>query len=161
MIKAIITDLSQVLLFAVDEHYTGKLNDLHEKLLKSGDYNFWKYFRINEELLTFYQELSPKIDLYLFTTEYIQEYPPLKQQLDGIFERILSAAQIGEKKNDPKAYLELAKIIQIQPNQILFIDDYQKNLDAAEKAGMLTLQYETNENLIGHIKGALEDSRHK
>ena len=82
MLKALITDLSRVLLFPKEAEFTGSLNGLHEKLFKEeGDYDFWKYFEINQELLAFYAELNKDLPVYVFTSKYIQEYPPLKERI--------------------------------------------------------------------------------
>lgn len=155
MIKAIISDLSRVLLFPVDEKYNGKLNALHKKLLQSGDYDFWKYFKINEELLEFYQKISLKIDFYMFTSGTIQEYPPLKEKLDPIFKTVFSATRLGVKKDDPEAYRKLADIIQVEVNEILVVDDDQKIIECIKKTGMITFQYENNEDLIRYIEKEL------
>jgi len=151
MIKSIITDLSKVLLFPLDESYTGKLNDLHETKLKTDDYDFWKIFKMNEELLHFYRKLSRKVDIYIFTTRYIQEYPPLKQKLDSTFSKVFSSDQLGIEKADSKSYTKLAQMIHKEPDQILFVDDRPLNIEAAKKAGLITYQYDSNGNFFDYL----------
>ncbi len=151
MIKALITDFSRVLLSPKNENYAEGLNALHKKLSADGDYDFWKHFRLNQDLLEFYKTLAEQIELYVFTTEYIQEHPALQPKMAGIFKAVFSAARLGLKKNDPKAYKAMAKKINLKPEEILYIDDKQSNGDAALSAGMAFILYQSNEQTIKDI----------
>jgi FMN phosphatase YigB (HAD superfamily) len=152
MLQAIITDLSKVLLFPKDPTYKGSLNSLHLELLEKGDYDFWQYFILNEELLNFYRELPHRIDIFILTTKHIQEHPPLKEKLNNLFKKIYVAKDMGLSKKDPAIFKELLEDIQIDPNNLLYIDDNQENLDAASQIGLQTIQYESNDQVIGNIK---------
>lgn len=151
MIKAIVTDLSRVVVKPKDTTYTGSLNALHDELLKSGDYDFWQYFELNKELLKFYIKLKEKIKLYIFTSKYIQEYPPLKEKLVRVFDRILSASRLDIKKSNPESYKQIAKEINLEPDEILYIDDNDENIKAAQEAGLTTIHYQSNDALIEEI----------
>jgi len=159
MYKALVSDLSRTLLSAADENYTGKLNGLHEKLIEEqGDYDFWSYFRLHQDLLAFYKTLSEKIDVYIFTTKFIQEYPPLAEKLEPIFKDIFSARRLGlQKKLEPEAYKVVAEKIDLEPKEILYIDDKQANLDAAMEAGMTVIKFESEEQAIKDIGKAMEN----
>ncbi len=155
MIKALITDFSRVLLSPTDENYAEGLNALHKKLSVQGDYDFWKHFRLNQDLLAFYKTLAGLVELYVFTTETIQEHPALQPKMAGIFKAIFSAARLGLKKNDPRAYEAIAKKINLKPGEILYIDDKQSNLDVAQKTGMVVIRYQSNGQTIKDIIGEL------
>jgi enolase-phosphatase E1 len=43
-------------------------------------------------------------------------------------------------KRNPDTYTEIASIINIKPNRILFLSDIVQELQAAEKAGFQTIQ---------------------
>ncbi|PIR04190.1 MAG: hypothetical protein COV59_03330 [Candidatus Magasanikbacteria bacterium CG11_big_fil_rev_8_21_14_0_20_39_34] len=158
MLKAILSDLSRTLLFPVDENYTGKLNALHESLKEDPNYDIHKYFFLNEELLSFYKSINKHIDIYMFTTKYIQEWPPLKEQMNGIFKDIFSGARLNLKKDDPEAYNRIAEKIGLEPSEILFIDDSEANTDAAKEAGLFTILFESKQKAIIDLKKALENS---
>jgi HAD superfamily hydrolase (TIGR01549 family) len=151
MINTIITDLSRVLLFPVNDTYQDSLNELHEKLSEKEDYDFWKFFKLNEKILNFYQKLSEKIDLYLFTSGAIQEYSPLKHKLEEVFKDIFSAADLGLQKTDHEAYLKLITMIDVEPRQVLVVDDQPDNIQAAKDGGLATHLYTTNEGLITQV----------
>lgn len=155
MLKAILSDFSKVLLFPKDPNYDGSLNGRHLELLEKGDYDFWQYFVLNEELLNFYRELPHKIDIFVFTTKHIQEHPPLKAKLNNLFKKIYIAKELGLSKNDPEAFKALVKDINLEPENILYIDDNQENTDAASQAGLQTIVYESNDQTINHIRTLL------
>ncbi len=142
MIKALITDFSKVVLFHKDSSYIGKLNRLHEELLKESDYDIWEHFKLNDDLLSYYKVLSSSLDLYIFTTRYIQEYPPIKSRLEWIFEDVFISTDLWVKKDEKEAYLLLAEKLKLKPEEILFIDDTLGNIEAAKEAWFNTVRYE-------------------
>ena len=158
MIKAFVSDFSRVLLSPKDDHYIGGLNALHKKLSASGDYDFWSYFRLNQDLLIFYKTLGERLDVYIFTSELIQEHPVLQPELVGVFRDIFSAIRLGLKKIDPQAYFVIAKKVGLPPEEILYIDDKQENLEAAKEAGMAVILFESNSQAKEAITQALKYS---
>jgi hypothetical protein len=85
MIKALVSDFSGVLLSPADANYTGLLNDLYKELSARGEYDFWAYFRVNDDLLAFYKSICERINMYMFTREYLQEHPALQTKWKGVF----------------------------------------------------------------------------
>lgn len=157
MLKAFVSDFSRVVLSPKDDDYTKGLNALHKKLSAGGDYDFWSYFRLNHDLLAFFKTIGEYIDIYMFTTEYIQEHPALQPQLSGVFKRVFSGARLGLKKIDPQSYYFIAQKIGLKPEEILYMDDKQVNLDAAKEAGMMVVHYETNNQAKKDIAEVLKN----
>jgi HAD superfamily hydrolase (TIGR01509 family) len=150
MIQAIVTDFSRVLLFPVDETYQGGLNPLNNRLLaKDLNYDFWQYFKLNEELLEYYKSLD--LPVYIFTSETIQDHPAVKDMLSEAFKGVISAKNLGAQKTDPAAYSSMAKEIKVPAQDLIYIDDKQENIDAAQSAGCETVLYKSNEETIDKI----------
>lgn len=66
-------------------------------------------------------------------------------------------------KPDPAIYLTQLNRLQVEPQEVLFIDDRQVNLDAAKDLGIKTILMTTPEETIPKIKALLEaekDSEH-
>ncbi|MFH1088707.1 MAG: HAD-IA family hydrolase [Patescibacteria group bacterium] len=151
MIKAFISDLSGVLLSIKDKSYTGKLNALHEDLIAKGDYDFWLFFVLNEELISFYKSINKDINCYLLTRKYIQDYPPLAEKLKGVFKETFIGDRLGYKKDDPRAYQVIIEKINVSAEEILYLDDNRDNLEVAQKVGIKTIQYKFNTQAIEEI----------
>jgi FMN phosphatase YigB (HAD superfamily) len=153
MIKALISDFSRVLLFPTDQNYKGSLNALHNTRSKESGYKFEETFILNEELLNFYKKIGEQIDISVFTTGHIQEL--VKDKLDGVIKGIVISEAIGFKKNNPTAFNELLKKLNLQPGEVLYIDDTKENCDAAIEAGINAILYTSNDQIIAKIKKAL------
>ncbi|MFB6182109.1 MAG: HAD-IA family hydrolase [Candidatus Magasanikbacteria bacterium] len=160
MQKILISDLSRTVLFPTDEDYDGSLNDLHEELSQQDDYQVWDHFRLNEDLLEFYKKINDKTDVYIFTTRFIQEYPPIAKKLEPIFENIFSVKSDDlPAKSDPKAYKKLADKLDIDVEQIVFVDDNTSNTQAAKEAGVKTVEFNSTEQAIGDINETIMMSK--
>jgi HAD superfamily hydrolase (TIGR01509 family) len=141
-------DFSRVLLFPKDPRYMGSLNELYKKYKDEPDFNFFDHFRVNEELVTYLDSIKNNIEIYMFTSESIQDAPELKPIISPLFKKIYSALEIGFKKKELNAYLFIAADTKTPVDQILFIDDSLENLEAANNAGIKTLQYIDNKSLL-------------
>ncbi len=148
MIKALVTDFSRVLLFPSDETNHGGLNSLNNQLFETEpDYDFWKHFKLNEELLEYYASLElPK---FIFTSETIQEHPAVEAKLSSVFKGVFSAKRLGLSKTDEKAYRTIANELGIEPSEIVYVDDNKNNIEAAKRAGGMTIHFESNKDVIG------------
>ncbi len=142
MINTILSDFSHVILFSKDKTYTGKLNDLNDKLLNEyGDYDFFNYFELNQPLLDYYKSLKEKCSINIFTSGTVQNNLSVRKIIDPIFDNIYAAMDFGVIKTDSTAYELIASKINKKTNEILFVDDQKENLQAAEIAGMTAVLY--------------------
>lgn len=145
--KTIIMDFSRVLIFAHDE--VDSLNAHHKKLASElAAYYPLEHFRINGELLEWLKHARSHADIYLFSNGKLHELEEVESSIKGIFMQIFTAASIGYSKTDPAAYFELAKQIAVPPEEIIFVDDNIKNVNAALDAGTRAVQYENNTQVI-------------
>ncbi len=148
MIKAIISDLSGVLLFHHDKNRNEKLNERYKEIKNNESFDFWQHFRLNNQLLSFYSEMQGERDVYIFTSGFIQEDPELKKRFEGVFKNIYSSAESKIKKTNPESYIYLSNEINLQPEEIVYIDDDKLNCDAAKKAGLSVIKYTIDEDTI-------------
>lgn len=155
MISNILFDFSRVILFPKDENYKGLVNDLYRKMLEKKA-NFSEHFKFNEELLNFLKPLKEKYHLSIYTTDIVQNDPAAKDVIDPIFENVFVANDLKISKKDPNGYLIIAKKLNVEPPQILFIDDGVTNVDAARGAGLKTIHYSSNEQLVKDLQVILK-----
>ena len=142
MIGTILSDFSRVILDVKDKYYADTLNGLHTELKdKYGEFDFFKYFEFDEKLLELYKKLKEKYSLNIFTTGTIQDAPEVKQRIDGLFENIYTVKDTGLQKSNPQAYLAIAQKLHKKPAEIVFIDDQNVNIAAAQDAGLNTILF--------------------
>jgi FMN phosphatase YigB (HAD superfamily) len=65
----------------------------------------------------------------------------------GVFEKVVVSAHLGFAKPDERIYRFALAEMNVAPEQSLFIDNLQVNLDGAKRAGMQTLLFTDAENL--------------
>lgn len=156
MIKAFLFDFSRTILFPKDKNYGGELNALHKALSKQNDYNFLDHFKLDEGLLSYLETIKDKYELYIFTSGSIQNAPEIKSRLDKIFKKIFSAEGIGFSKKDPKAYEYISDQIGITPDEVIFVDDSEPNIEAAKQAKMNVFLYKDFRDLREKVAKILE-----
>lgn len=149
MIEAMILDFSNVLIFARDRGYRGKLNALHKKLSGNSSYNVFEYFELNHELLNFLLELKKRysLALFLFTDGKMHLIPEVRAKLTPVFDSLHGSSELGYKKDDALAYQALIALLKLNPSATVFIDDKAENIEAAKRAELVAIQYVSLEQL--------------
>ncbi|OGM29530.1 hypothetical protein A2630_00870 [Candidatus Woesebacteria bacterium RIFCSPHIGHO2_01_FULL_44_10] len=151
MIRALITDVSRVLLFPKDRTYTGSLNDLYKEESLKPNYKFFNYFELNEELLKFYKSLKGRVDVHILTSDIIQDAPELKPFWKDVIGKIFSASKMNTHKSTPDAYEKVIKELNLAPHEVIYVDDSNENLEAAKKVGLQTVLYQINEKSLSQM----------
>ncbi len=156
MVKAFLFDFSRTILFPKDKNYKGELNALHKELSSQADYVFLDHFELDNGLLSYLETIKDKYELYIFTSGSIQNAPEIKPRIDQIFKRIFSSEEIGLSKKDPEAYEYISSQIGKTPDEVLFVDDSEANIEAAKQARMNVVLYKDLKELREKIKEILE-----
>jgi epoxide hydrolase-like predicted phosphatase len=55
--------------------------------------------------------------------------------LGELFDAVVISAEVGMRKPEPRIFLHAAGLLGLQPDQCVFIDDIQANIDAAQELG--------------------------
>ncbi|PIR04638.1 MAG: hypothetical protein COV57_03370 [Candidatus Liptonbacteria bacterium CG11_big_fil_rev_8_21_14_0_20_35_14] len=63
------------------------------------------------------------------------------------FDEVIISAEVGINKPDPKIYSLALDKIKSNPEESIFIDDLEKNLEPAKKLGIATILYENPKQL--------------
>jgi FMN phosphatase YigB (HAD superfamily) len=150
MVKVLLSDFSHVLVFPKDFSFRGSLS----KLVEDED----PYF-INEELFSFYKKIKEEysLQLFIYTSGSVYTHSKMQNFVFPLFEKVFTSSGIGFHKNNPEAYLYLAKTIGADPSEIIFVDDSTRNASAAREAGLHGVDYHDNAQTIQTITQILEN----
>ena len=155
-ITTVIFDFSRVLLHPKDPQYAGKLNDLYRDVKTKNPFLFFDFFTIDDQLLTWLESRKNTVTLCLYTSEIIQNDPAIFPRLEQTFgKNIFSAKDFGWSKRNSEDYLTLAKKIEVDPQNILFVDDTIENVKAAQAAGYTAIQFFSPEHTIEELSRQL------
>ena len=73
-----------------------------------------------------------------------------------LFDAILLSGEVGVMKPDPRIYqLALARL-EVQPEQAVFIDDFQHNIDGARAVGMHGIRFCSPEQVMAELEALLD-----
>lgn len=93
----------------------------------------------DEEVLKYINDLRSKgVKCYLATDrekywgEYLKENVGLKNDFDGFF----YSYDVGYEKDTPEYFREVVRRLHLSPEEIMYWDDDQKNVDVAKEVGI-------------------------
>jgi epoxide hydrolase-like predicted phosphatase len=75
-----------------------------------------------------------------------------KLRIDHLFDDIVCSAEVGMAKPDPAIYQLAAERLELAPDECVFVDDWDKNIEAARATGMTAVLYQLDK---GHDLAAL------
>jgi putative hydrolase of the HAD superfamily len=122
---------------------------------------YFEALHANEPMLDLMREFRDRGHRMAILTNNVREWEELwrsKLPVDEIFELIVDSAWVGLRKPDPKIYLLTIERLGdgLGPNQCLFVDDNEGNVEAARELGMTAVQFHSNEQAIPEIRAALD-----
>ncbi len=108
-----------------------------------------KILRLFPDVINIVESLKANYKLAIlsnFTKEWA-EYLVEEYKFNELFDDMFWSFQNGIKKPAPEAYLQVAEKFNVHPEECLFIDDKERNIEGAKKVGMKTIFYTNPENL--------------
>lgn len=155
--KLILVDFSYTLCFPKTKEHISSLNEHYKEIKdKNPNTNALDNFIINQELLDFLKTLKSKFKIYIFTSGFMHSDPKIKPYLNPVFDGYLTSHELGLPKSFPDAYKVIANKLGVRVENILFIDDQQKNVQAAISAGAQGIQFTNNDELINKIQNIIK-----
>jgi len=106
-----------------------------------------KYLELNDELIKFVKKQN-NLNSYIFSASSKNMLKEMKFHLIPPFIEIFSSKELGLYKHQSESYRQIVKILNTAPEKILFIDDNDSNIEAAQIAGMQTIHYQNNQDFI-------------
>jgi len=111
------------------------------------------YKGVNTELLNYVDKLKEKYSLYIFTnTVDVHDEEAQKLPIYKHFLRVFKSYTDHIIKPEVQSYQYVVNKIQAKPEECLFIDDLEENVEGAIKAGLMGLVYINFERLKKDFK---------
>ena len=79
--------------------------------------------------------------------------------VEEIFELVVDSAFVGMRKPDPEIYELTVERLGVPAGECLFVDDFERNCDAACEAGMTAVVYRDPQQAIAEIHAVLNGER--
>jgi putative hydrolase of the HAD superfamily len=119
---------------------------------------------ISAEKLNYISQLKEKYQVCLLsnTNEIHLEYIKVKNQpsdfskrVEGNFDKVYYSCRLGMRKPEKEIFEFVMKSHNVNPQEILFIDDTQMHIEGAKKCGWNTIKVERNENWFVRLNECL------
>jgi len=111
------------------------------------------FHNVVDGMLPLLDKLSGRYKLILHSDnskewiDYIKSIHPFL----NLFEHMVFSYELGMTKHFPSTFSKALEELNIPPDECLFIDDHQRNIDAAEKAGIKGIRFENYSKLINDL----------
>ena len=123
------------------------------KILRDYEKGYKKHQWVNSKLLTFLKKIKKRYQLFCLTnTNDLHFELNAKQGLFKDFTKVYASSKLKVIKPDKRAFLVVLKDNNLNPEEALFIDDGQENLNVAKKLGMKTLIFKNNKQFFNGLK---------
>ncbi len=112
-----------------------------------------RFTRPNTALIGLAEKLSKNYRLAILSNIAAGEYRVCAEKFDkDIFDRRFLSYRIKLRKPDPRIFDYAVRELNVDPNQIIFIDDLEENILTARKSGLNAVQYTTMKKLRYDLK---------
>ena len=114
----------------------------------------------NDAMLDLMRDLRRRGYRMAILTNNVREWEELwrsKLPVDEIFELVVDSAWVGLRKPDPAIYRLTIERLDgaLRPDECLFVDDNELNVEAARALGMAAVRFTANEQAIPEIRAIL------
>ena len=111
-------------------------------------------FSANASALDVVRALKPKYKLAMLSNTDPARYGHIERAFPEIqiFDAYILSFRIGAMKPDPRVYREALRLLDARPENALFIDDLQENLDGAARLGIKGILFTARTDLAAELE---------
>jgi HAD superfamily hydrolase (TIGR01509 family) len=135
---------------------------LEEWKVEMSEREFWDYWfkaeHVSEKMVSFAEQLRSKgIKVFILSNnfkeraEYDDHYPWIHDAVDGIY----FSWKTGYVKPDPRAWSSILEEHKLKGEDCIYFDDQERNLKAAESAGIPAHLFTTEQDLEAAVQERL------
>lgn len=135
----------------------GVLYRLNNEQVRELRQDFWAHTEFNLELAQFLRSLYPRYKTATLSNAWLdaREAMNAKYQLSNFVDLMIFSAEEGYTKPDTRLYQIALERLAVRPEEVVFLDDATKNVDAARLLGMRAIQFKDNVQAISEVQNFL------
>jgi len=132
------------------------LNDTELEEFKD---EFWGGDALDEVLVEFIRGLGLHYTTALLSNAWDDLRGVLTEvwEIVDIFDRIFISAEIGMAKPEDEIYTHIIEELGFQPGEMVFIDDFPENVQAARENGINAIHFRSREQTLGELRELLDN----
>ncbi len=149
-IRAIIFDIGGVL---IDIDWKKYEEDKH--LNVQNDFYPYEYEQLNTDLARFVGDLRPRYKTATICNGGLRKAMNRKFGLGELVDLMIFDGEEGVAKPDARIYQLTLTRLGVQPDEVVFVDDKERNVDAAQQLGMHTVHFKNTAQAIAEVQAFL------
>jgi glucose-1-phosphatase len=137
--------------------YVGSFLKLSAQELIELRQDFWSGDNLDLELVDFLRSLRPRYQTAILSNAWSGARQMFTHQysLHTVVNMLIISAEESLAKPDLQIYRLSAERLGVLPSQILFVDDVAANIEAAQKAGWVGIQFHSTSQVLKDIQTLL------
>ncbi|GHO62314.1 hypothetical protein KSC_012060 [Ktedonobacter sp. SOSP1-52] len=118
----------------------------------------WYCGRLNVPMADFFRSLRPRYQTAILSNSFVGARREEQQRyhFEEMCDLIIYTHEEGIAKPDPRIYELTCKRIGVRPEEMLFLDDNQKNIAAAQALGIHAIHCGETEQAIADVQACLQ-----
>jgi HAD superfamily hydrolase (TIGR01509 family) len=108
---------------------------------------------IDRDILTFLRSLRGTYKTGLISNAWsdLRDYMTREKMIDA-FDHIVISAEVGVAKPEAKIFKIALEQAGVSPNEAVFVDDFQVNIEGCEKVGMKGIHFKDAQSALAQLK---------
>lgn len=109
--------------------------------------------RVDDRLVGFIRSLRPRYKTGMITNAW----PDIRHWIDEVwglssaFDIVVVSAEVGLAKPDPRIYRLALERLAVMPEEVVFIDDFKENVEAAIVLGLRGIHFEKTDQVLEQL----------
>jgi epoxide hydrolase-like predicted phosphatase len=130
--------------------FVRKILKLSEEEFPSVPLAFWGGDILDTALMDYIRSLHPQYKTALLSNAWDDLRGKLRQtwKIDDAFDEIIISSEVGFAKPDLRIYRLTLDRLRVNPDEAVFIDDFQENVDGAILAGLQAIRFESSHQVL-------------
>jgi mycothiol synthase len=123
--------------------------------------DFWRGDRLDEALVCLIRELKQSYKTGLISNAWSDLRDALvhRWQIADAFDDLVISAEVGIRKPDPRIFDISLSNLGLMPDEAVFVDDQDENLEAARRLGLGTVKFSGAQQAVDELKTLLAAAR--
>lgn len=151
---------AQLGLISIEEHWENVLRQLSlpPEALTAFQRDFWGGDRLDRDLLDFIRTLRPRYKVGLLSNAFsdLRRLVVEIWQFADLFDAMTISAEVTLMKPDPRIYHLAAEQLGVPVSAAVFVDDFKRNVTAAQEAGMQAIHFRRLEQARQELQALLD-----
>lgn len=120
---------------------------------------FWAGDALDQHILEFLAARPGGVACALLTNSWMRDplswfwtfWGASEELVHRAVDRVYSSAVLGVRKPDPRAFAAVLADYEVEPGQVVFVDDFAENITAAQGLGLRTIWFRSAERCLEEL----------